>query len=56
MTVAEIALYRLRMPLATPYHVSYRVYDDFEPIVVEARDQGSGRSTTASCASRGSRR
>ncbi len=43
MTVAEITLYRLRMPLATPYHGSYRVYDDFDPIVVEARD-GDGRT------------
>ncbi len=40
MTVAEITLNRLKMPLATPYHVSYRVYDDFDPIVVEARDEG----------------
>lgn len=38
MTVAEITLYRLKMPLTVPYHVSYRVYEDFEPIVVEARD------------------
>lgn len=38
MTVAEIALYRVKMPLSVPYHVSYRVYEDFEPIIVEARD------------------
>ncbi len=38
MTVREITLYRLKLPLETPYHVSYRVYEDFEPIVVEARD------------------
>ena len=42
MTIAEIVLYRLRMPLATPYHVSYRVYDDFDPIIVEARDGNGG--------------
>jgi len=36
--IAEITLYRLKMPLTVPYHVSYRVYEDFEPIVVEARD------------------
>ena len=43
MTVADITLYRLKLPLETPYHVSYRVYEDFEPIVVEARD-GDGRT------------
>lgn len=39
MTVAEITLYLIKLPLATPYHVSYRVYDDFEPIIVEVRDK-----------------
>lgn len=39
MRVTEINLYRLKMPLTVPYHVSYRVYEDFEPIIVEARDQ-----------------
>ena len=39
MTIAEITLHRLRLPLTTPYHVSYRVYEDFEPIIVEARDR-----------------
>ncbi len=42
MPIEEITLYRLKMPLTVPYHVSYRVYDEFEPIVVEARD-GDGR-------------
>ena len=42
MAVAEIVLYRVKMPLSVPYHVSYRVYEDFEPIIVEARD-ASGR-------------
>jgi o-succinylbenzoate synthase len=40
MTIAEITLYRLKLPLERPYHVSYRVYEDFDPIVVEARDAG----------------
>ncbi len=39
MTIADITLHRLKLPLATPYHVSYRVYEDFEPIIVEARDR-----------------
>jgi L-alanine-DL-glutamate epimerase-like enolase superfamily enzyme len=38
VTIAEITLYRVKMPLSVPYHVSYRVYEDFEPIIVEARD------------------
>ncbi len=43
MTVTEITLHRLKLPLETPYHVSYRVYEDFEPIVVEAHDD-AGRA------------
>jgi len=38
VTIHEIALYRLKLPLTVPYHVSYRVYEDFEPIVAEIRD------------------
>ena len=38
MTIEEITLYRVKMLLTVPYHVSYRVYDDFEPIIVEARN------------------
>ncbi|HLT01628.1 MAG TPA: enolase C-terminal domain-like protein [Geminicoccaceae bacterium] len=40
--LAQITLHRVRLPLRRPYHVSYRVYEDFEPIVVEVRD-GDGR-------------
>jgi len=36
--IQEITLYRVKMLLSVPYHVSYRVYEDFEPIIVEARD------------------
>lgn len=38
MTIEEITLYRVKMLLSVPYHVSYRVYQEFEPIIVEARD------------------
>jgi L-Ala-D/L-Glu epimerase len=38
MRLEQIVLHRLRLPLRRPYHVSYRVYEAFEPIVVEARD------------------
>ncbi len=38
MTIADITLHRLKLPLATPYHVSYRVSEDFEPIIVEAME------------------
>lgn len=42
MTIADITLHRLKLPLTTPYHVSYRVYEDFDPIIAEIRD-GHGR-------------
>jgi len=38
VTIAEITLYRVKMLLSVPYHVSYRVYNDFEPIIAEVRD------------------
>lgn len=38
MTLQSLTLYRVKMLLSVPYHVSYRVYEDFEPIIVEARD------------------
>ncbi|MDH3242945.1 MAG: mandelate racemase, partial [Alphaproteobacteria bacterium] len=38
MTVSEIILHRIKLPLITPYRLSYRVYEDFDPIIVEARD------------------
>jgi len=43
MRLEQIVLHRLRLPLRRPYHVSYRVYEAFEPILVEARD-GDGRT------------
>jgi len=38
MTVTEIILHQIKLPLITPYRLSYRVYEDFDPIIVEARD------------------
>lgn len=38
MTVSEIVLHRLKLPLITPYRLSYRDYFDFDPILVEAVD------------------
>lgn len=38
MFIQEINIYRVKIPLSVPYHVSYRIYDEFEPIIVEARD------------------
>ena len=43
MAIEEVTLHRLKLPLTTPYHVSYRVYEDFEPIVVEVRDSEGRR-------------
>jgi L-alanine-DL-glutamate epimerase-like enolase superfamily enzyme len=38
----EIILRRVRLPLIRPYVLSYRTFDEFEPILVEVRD-GDGR-------------
>jgi O-succinylbenzoate synthase len=37
MTIQDITLYLAKFPLTTPYKVSYRVYEDFDPILVEMR-------------------
>jgi L-alanine-DL-glutamate epimerase-like enolase superfamily enzyme len=42
MTLREITLYRARLPLITPYRLSYHTFKAFEPIIVELRDR-SGR-------------
>ena len=36
--IAEITLRRLRLPLKTPYKVSLRTFENFEPIVAEITD------------------
>lgn len=41
--VADVALHRLRLPLATPYRLSYHTFEAFEPVLVVVRDD-SGRS------------
>src|SRR5438309_9228130 len=38
MTLREITLRRIRLPLIRPYVLSYRTFTEFEPIIVEARD------------------
>ena len=40
MRVDSLTLHLVHLPLTVPYHVSYRVYEDFDPIIVEARDVG----------------
>ncbi len=42
-SLSQIALRRVRLPLITPYRLSYRTFEEFEPILVELRDE-SGRS------------
>lgn len=39
MKLQEIRAYRVKLPLVTPYRVSFKVYTEFEPIIVEARDE-----------------
>lgn len=41
--LSRIVLRRLRLPLITPYRLSYRTFDEFEPILIELFDD-SGRS------------
>ncbi len=36
--ISALTLHLVHLPLRVPYHVSYRVYEDFDPILVEARD------------------
>ncbi len=43
MRIDEIRLYRIRLPLLTPYRLSYRTVEAFEPLLVEVVD-GDGRS------------
>jgi L-alanine-DL-glutamate epimerase-like enolase superfamily enzyme len=42
MKLQEITLRRVRLPLIQPYVLSYRTFNEFEPIIVEVRD-GDGR-------------
>lgn len=42
MKIAEITLHWLDLPLVTPYRLSYRTFETFEPLLVELRD-GDGR-------------
>ncbi len=42
MSISEVTLRRVDLPLSTPYRLSYRTFETFEPIVVEIRD-GDGR-------------
>lgn len=43
MRIHEIILYRAELPLTTPYRLSYRTFESFEPLLVELRDR-DGRS------------
>src|SRR5262249_13172041 len=38
MRLQEITLRTVRLPLITPYVLSYRTFTEFEPIIVEVRD------------------
>jgi L-alanine-DL-glutamate epimerase-like enolase superfamily enzyme len=39
MKIREITLYRVDLPLITPYRLSYRTFESFEPLIVEVRDE-----------------
>jgi L-Ala-D/L-Glu epimerase len=38
LRISEITLHLLKLPLLTPYRLSYRVYEDFDPIIAEIHD------------------
>ena len=38
MRLHEVTLRQVRLPLIRPYVLSYRTFDEFEPIIVEVRD------------------
>lgn len=43
MKIAEISLYRVELPLTTPYRLSYRTFESFQPMLVRVHDS-DGRS------------
>jgi L-alanine-DL-glutamate epimerase-like enolase superfamily enzyme len=42
MRLYKINLYRVDLPLVTPYRLSYRTFESFEPLIVEVRDEAGG--------------
>lgn len=42
MRLYEINLYRVDLPLITPYRLSYRTFESFAPLIVEVRDEAGG--------------
>jgi L-alanine-DL-glutamate epimerase-like enolase superfamily enzyme len=44
MTITSVSIRRLRMGLHRPYHLSYRTFEEFEPYLVQVRDE-AGRSS-----------
>jgi len=42
MRLSEISLYQLKLPLTNPYGVSFRTYNELEPILVQVRDGEGG--------------
>lgn len=45
-TIRKVTLRRLRLPLSTPYRLSYRTFTEFEPYLVELEDD-AGRQAYA---------
>ncbi|MEQ8355789.1 MAG: mandelate racemase/muconate lactonizing enzyme family protein [Kiloniellaceae bacterium] len=39
MRLREVRLHRVDLPLVTPYRLSYRTFETFEPLLVELRDE-----------------
>lgn len=43
MTITSVSIRRLRMGLIRPFHLSYRTFEEFEPYLVQVRDE-AGKS------------
>ncbi|OZI67107.1 mandelate racemase/muconate lactonizing enzyme family protein [Bordetella genomosp. 11] len=42
--IRKVTLRRLRLPLSTPYRLSYRTFTEFEPYLVQLEDDGGRRA------------
>lgn len=54
MIIPEVRLTRIKLPLITPYRLSYLTVEEFEPLLVEVRDTGGNSGWGEGHISRGS--
>lgn len=54
--ISQVTLRRLRLPLSSPYRLSYRTFTEFEPYLVEIQDEAGRRAFADGHVSPGSSR